>query len=120
MRLNIMLPVATAFAMLASPALAQDDPPVEATASVTLSAEQQAAYDGWPAELQGQYDAWPEPTQAYFWTLTAERQELFWRLSDANKVTLSGLPSETQAQAWAQIEAQATAPTAPEADEPAR
>lgn len=114
-----------ALASLSIPASAQDvsddaaaDESVTAEADLGLSAEQQASYDSWPAELQGQFDAWPAEVQTYYWSLTPERRELFWRISDANKLTLSGLPAEQQAQAWMQIEAQAATQVAPSADEP--
>ena len=96
-----------ALASLSIPAIAQDvsadaasDESVTAEADLGLSAEQQASYDSWPDELQGQFDAWPAEVQTYYWSLTPERRELFWRVSDTNKLTLSGLPSEQQAQAW--------------------
>ena len=127
-----------AAALVASPALAQDttaaEPPAdtapaaEANAGIALTAEQQAAYDAWPPAEQAQYGAWPADTQTYFWTLTPERRELFWRISDANKVTLAGLPAAQQEQAWTQIETQAAAmasggaavgtPAAPTAEPP--
>ncbi len=108
MRINILLP-ASILALMAAPVFAQDAPPPAddvppAAPSTTLTAEQQASFDAWPAEVQ-----------SYYTGLTPDRQVLFWRLSDANKVTLAGLPAESQAQAWAQIEAQANGPAAPPA-----
>ncbi|UYH56062.1 hypothetical protein N6L26_05780 [Qipengyuania sp. SS22] len=114
-----------ALASLSIPTIAQDvsadatsDEAVTAETNMGLSAEQQASYDSWPVELQGQFDAWPGEVQSYYWSLTPERRELFWRISDANKLTVSGLPAEQQAQAWMQIEAQAATQVAPSADEP--
>ena len=125
MRKTIYFIAGGALASLSIPAIAQDvsadaasDESVTAEADLGLSAEQQASYDSWPSELQGQFDAWPAEVQTYYWSLTPERRELFWRISDANKLTLSGLPAEQQAQAWMQIEAQAATQVAPSAGEP--
>jgi hypothetical protein len=109
-----------ALAAVSIPAVAQDmtaaetdTPDAATTPSTAMTAEQQVSYDGWPTEQQTQFDAWPEDVKAYYWGLTPERQELFWRISDENKVTITALSAEQQAQAWTQIEAQAAAQTAP-------
>ena len=105
-----------ALASISIPAMAQDVSAQEPATAETvaapaaeLTAEQQVSYDGWPAEQQSQFDAWPEEVKAYYWSLTPDRQELFWRISDENKVTITVLSAEQQAQAWMQIETQAAA-----------
>ncbi len=115
-----------ALAAVSIPAVAQDMTTAETdtadaatTPATAMTAEQQVSYDGWPTEQQTQFDAWPEDVKAYYWGLTPERQELFWRISDENKVTITALSAEQQAQAWTQIEAQAAAQTAPATTAPA-
>ena len=95
-----------ALAAVSIPAVAQDMTAAETdtadaatTPSTAMTAEQQVSYDGWPTEQQTQFDAWPEDVKAYYWGLTPERQELFWRISDENKVTITALSAEQQAQA---------------------
>lgn len=127
MRIRNLLPAVAAVAIVTGPAFAQDvpaenpappAPATDATASASLTAEQQSQYDTWPPAQQAQYDAWPADTQTYFWSLTGDRQELFWRLADSDKVALAGLPLEQQDQVWAQIESQAAATPAAPAGEP--
>lgn len=78
---------------VASPATSA---PASATgAPANLTAEQKAAYDGWPVEAQ-----------TYFNGLTPDRQELFLRITDADKLKIVGLDAAQQEQVWASLEKQ--------------
>lgn len=69
-----------------------------ATASAGLTAEQQAAYDAWPAA-----------TKSYFDALTPARQQLFLRITDNDKAKLVALPAAQQETVWTSLEKQAAA-----------
>ncbi|MEL6529239.1 MAG: hypothetical protein AAGK01_05075 [Pseudomonadota bacterium] len=107
-----------AAATVAIPAnvMAQDEVPGEA---VTLSPEQQAAYDGWAPDMQVAYDSWPNETKGYYWSLSNSRQDLFWRLADEDKLALTAMTGPEREKAWSGIEATANgeAAAAP-ADQP--
>ena len=105
MRFSNWLPVVAATAIVSGPALAQGTDAVPPPAESAEPAPGAAL----TAEQQAQHDAWPADTQTYFRSLTPDRQALFWRISDDNKVALTRLPPEQQAQAWTQIESQASA-----------
>lgn len=70
--------------------------PTGPSAPAGLTAEQQAAYDAWPAE-----------TKAYFDALTPSRQALFLRLAGADKAKLVALPADQQEAVWTSLEEQA-------------
>lgn len=77
-------------------------PPVAATTSAassatSLSAEQRAAYEAWPAE-----------TKTYFDALPPGRQQLFLRITDNDKGRLVALPAAQQESVWTSLERQAT------------
>ncbi|QUL38463.1 hypothetical protein [Erythrobacter sp. JK5] len=96
---------------------AQDDLPGE---EVSLTAEQQAEYDGWPPDMQSAYMTWPNETKGYYWSLTPERQGLFWRLSDDDKLALTAMTGPERDTAWQNIEARASGGSAePPTEEPA-
>ncbi|MEM9500430.1 MAG: hypothetical protein AAF941_01165 [Pseudomonadota bacterium] len=89
---------------------AQDEMPGE---EVTLSAEQQAVFDGWPPDQQYAYGTWPSETKTYYWSLSSERQELFWRLSDDDKIAITAMTGSERETAWETIEASTGAPSEP-------
>jgi len=95
---------------LAIPAIAQDAT-VEAettatTPAATLTAAQQAQYDGWPADRQMAYDKWPADVQGYYWTLTPQQVEGWWALTDAQRVQVFQMTPEQRVTAWTSITAQ--------------
>ncbi len=97
---------------------AQDEMPGE---DVSLSAEQQAMYDGWAPDMQVAYDAWPNETKGYYWSLEPSRQDLFWRLADEDKLALTAMTGPEREKAWSGIEATANgeAAAAPAEEPPA-
>lgn len=72
--------------------------PVTTPATTALTAEQQAAYDSWPANAQSYFDG-----------LTPERQALFLRIADADKLKIVALDPAQQEQVWTSLEQQAAA-----------
>lgn len=91
---------AAAIALASIPAFAQD---AGADVAVTLSAEQQATYDAWPAERRTAYDLWPAEHRTYFWTLTPEQQRAYWLLTAEQRAQIAAMsPAQRQA-AWASI-----------------
>ncbi len=122
MRFTYMIPVAACVAAFSAPALAQDatpaeqlanEPPPAGATSTTMTPDQQAAHDSWPAEQQAKFASLPPETQSYFWTLPPQRQEVFWRLSDNDRVALSKVPPAQQEQVWGTIEQQIAGQVAP-------
>lgn len=80
--------------------------------AATMTPEQKAKFDGWPAEKQTEFQLWPAETQAYYWSLNAERQMLFWRLSDEDKIALTAMTGTERDAAWLTIESSAGVSTA--------
>ena len=115
---TLLLAGAAALTFAAMPAIAQDsDTTATATATAsTLTPEQKAAHDSWPADRQTAYDAWPVEVQTYYWTLAPEQQQGWWVLTDDQRVKLVAMTPDQQKAAWASIQsqlgAQAAAPAA--------
>lgn len=72
MRFTFLIPAAASVVALSAPALAQDATPAEQlanepppAATTTLTPDQQAVHDGWPAEQQAKFAALPPETQGY-------------------------------------------------------
>lgn len=100
------VPAATDTAVL--PATTDSAPPAEpatttGTAPSTLTPDQKAAYDAWPANAKSYFDG-----------LSPERQALFLRIADADKLKLVALDPAQQETVWQSIESQdAAQKTAP-------
>ncbi|CCA93791.1 hypothetical protein [Novosphingobium sp. PP1Y] len=101
---------ALALAALPGALLAQNAPPaaadparVASAAPVTLTPEQQAMYDGWPADRQAEYDAWPDEYKGYYWTLVPERQEGYWALTPDQRGQVYKMSPQQRETAWASI-----------------
>lgn len=89
-----------------APPAAEPAPAAPTTsASARLTAEQQAAYDAWPAA-----------TKSYFDALTPSRQQLFLRITDNDKAKLVALPADQQESVWASLESQAAAQAPAQSD----
>lgn len=123
MRYTILAGVA--MLALSIPATAQDAPTTTdtqapaATAAGTLTAEQQAQFDSWPADRQTAYNAWPADVQAYYWTLTPQQVQGWWALTDEQRVQVDRMTPEQRATAWASINAQLAGAPPPAATPPA-
>lgn len=123
MRYTILAGVA--MLALSIPATAQDAPTTTdtqapaATAAGTLTAEQQAQFDSWPADRQTAYNAWPADVQAYYWTLTPQQVQGWWALTDEQRVQVYRMTPEQRATAWASINAQLAGAPPPAATPPA-
>ncbi|CDO37694.1 MULTISPECIES: hypothetical protein [Novosphingobium] len=86
-----------------APSAAGDSAQVSPAAPVTLTAEQQAMYDGWPADRQAEYDAWPDEYKGYFWTLVPERQEGYWALTPDQRGQVYKMSPQQREAAWTSI-----------------
>ena len=75
--------------------MAPEAAPMPATSAAALTAEQRAAYDGWPSG-----------TKAYFDGLTPARQTLFLRIADPDRAKLVALDAAQQEKVWASLEQQ--------------
>ena len=94
---------AIGLAMTAAPALA--DHHMEGETS--MSAEQQAMYDGWEVDQQTTFDAWPAAAQTYYWTLDDTQQDIWWNaLNNDQRVRIVGMNPQARAAAWTSINAQ--------------
>ncbi len=93
-------------ATIAIPAFAQNvsEPFSAGVGQGELTAEQQMAYDLWPAEKQVTYTSWPANAQTYFWTLPSERQDIFWMLRDEDRLVLVNMDDSERDAAWMEIE----------------
>ncbi len=106
---NFILTGAAALALAAVPALAQDvkaDAAANAAVSTsagTLTADQQAIVDAWPAAKQTMYAAWPPEYQAYFWTLAPEQQEGYWVLTPNQRSQIAAMTPAQRTIAWQSI-----------------
>ncbi len=91
---------------VAGPAVlsAQDETPID---EVSLTEEQQAAYDGWAPDQKVAYNSWPNETKNYYWSLSPDRQKLFWRLTDEDKLAITAMTGPERDKAWSGIEAAA-------------
>ena len=117
MRKLSLIVLSTGLGAASFAALAQDAAEVvtvETPPAMSMSEDQQLAYDSWPAEQRAQYDAWPADAQAYYWTLPPPRQDMFWRLSDNDKLALVAMDSEARMSAWEMIEQKMMTEAAPQ------
>ena len=109
---RFLLASAASLAMVcgASSILAQ----APATTTTSMTAEQKADYDTWPADQRTSYDSWPADQQAYYWSLTAKQRTGWWALTDQQRQQLLAMDPATRVAAWASIEKQlAAAPGTP-------
>ncbi|MCP9222945.1 hypothetical protein MKP08_09320 [Erythrobacter sp. LQ02-29] len=100
---------AMGLAIAAVPAVAQmnnDSMGEMNSTGMQMTAQQQAAYDGWRQSRQAAYDTWDDKTKTYFWTLDPMEMEGWWALSDAQKAKVLSMTPEQQAQTWASIKSQ--------------
>ena len=113
MRTLLLASAATLTALAAAPALMAQNTMTTATVNtdgtVTLTTEQQATFDTWPADLRTQYEGWPADARAYFWTLTSNQQAGWWRLTDEQRAQILAMSPEARVAAWTSIEAQMAA-----------
>ena len=79
----------------------------------TMTAEQQSAYDNWPADQRAGFETWPTDYRAYYWTLSANQQTGYWKLTNEQRATIAGLTPEQQIATWASIEQQMAGSPAP-------
>jgi len=125
--MRTMLLASVGLALAAAPAIiaAQDTAPA-ATAPpttvvttdgrlLTLTPEQQAAYDAWPADRQAEYTAWPYDYRVYYWSLQPAQQAGYWAMSTDQRGMIYKMSPEQRAKAWQAINEQAAGivPTTP-------
>lgn len=112
---RFVLASAASLAMVcgASSIMAQEPAPTPATATTAMTAEQKVSYDGWVADQRISYDSWPADQQNYYWSLTANQQTGWWALTDEQRQKLLAMDAPTRSAAWASIEKQLAAVTAP-------
>lgn len=72
----------------------------------TLSADQQAIYDGWDADKQSLYATWEPDFQEYYWTLPDDRQSGYWVLTPDQRMQIYQMSPEQRELAWQAIAAQ--------------
>jgi hypothetical protein len=97
---------AAALALATLPALAQD---AIAEAEITLTDEQQAAYDAWAAEERAAYDLWPAGQRSYYWTLTADQQKAYRYLTEDQRAQIDAMTPPQRQAAWTSIARQMAA-----------
>jgi len=106
---NLILSGVAAIALSALPALAQDagadvnDAAAAPAPAATLTDEQQAMVDAWPADKQTMYAAWSPDYQAYFWTLSPEQQAGYWVLTPTQRSQIAAMTPEQRTVAWQSI-----------------
>jgi hypothetical protein len=90
----------------------------------TLTAEQQATFNGWTAEQRAAYSGWPYDNQvyywsltpdeaAYYWTLAADQQKGYWALTADQRGMIYKMTPEQRAAAWSSVQAQLAGQTPP-------
>lgn len=114
MQKTILAGTAAALALaLPAAASAQDVAAgAEVETTVEMDANQQAAYDAWPADRRAAYDAWSPDLQVYFWSLTPAQQRGWWALTDDQRARVYAMTPQQRSTAWAQIAAQMGGTTA--------
>ena len=85
--------------------------------SGSMTADQKAMYDAWPAAQRSDYDSWSPEYQAYYWSLTAPQQKGYWALTPDQRGQIYKMTPEQQAVAWNSISQQMAGktPTTPPA-----
>lgn len=97
-----------------APPLSAEQPPlVGEAATSTLSVEQQAIHDSWPAARRAIYAKWSADFRNYFWTLTPKQQRGWWRMTDEQRAMVYGLTNEQRTAAWQIIESRMDSASAP-------
>ncbi|HYD24198.1 MAG TPA: hypothetical protein VEB68_05325 [Croceibacterium sp.] len=84
-------------------------PEAAAAADFTMTAEQQATFDAWPADRQTYYTDLDAEHQAYFWSLTPRQMEGYWVLTPEQRMQVFAMTPTARASAWTSIEAQLAA-----------
>jgi hypothetical protein len=75
--------------------------PVSAPATApTLTADQKATYDAWPAAQKADYEAWPNDYKVYYWTLDADQQKGYWALTADQRGQIYKMSPEQRQMAW--------------------
>jgi hypothetical protein len=112
---NLILSGVAALALAAVPAIAQDsgaDTDTNAaadanaapsTGAVTMSADQKATFDAWPADRQSAYNGWTPEYQTYFWSLTPEQQEGYFVLTPTQRSQIAAMTPAQRTIAWQSI-----------------
>jgi hypothetical protein len=110
---NLILAGVAAIALASVPAIAQDSgAETDAAASTTpytMTTEQQAQFDTWPADRQMAYTGWSPEYQTYFWTLTPEQQEGYFVLTPTQRSQIAAMTPAQRTIAWQSITRQLAA-----------
>ena len=106
MKRTLLAAVASLALAIPAGAVIAQDAAATATATTSMTAEQKAMYDGWPADRRTAYDAWPVAAKTYYWTLTPEQVEGWWVLNDEQRVQIVGMTPEQRTATWTSIAAQ--------------
>lgn len=81
-------------------------PPARPISPASMSAEQKAMYDSWPAAQRADYDSWSPEYQAYYWSLTDPQRKGYWALTPDQRGQIYKMTPEQQAIAWNSISQQ--------------
>lgn len=104
----------------ADPATGQAATSAPGSAASTMTADQKAQYDSWPATRRADYDAWPAEYKNYYWSLTPEQQEGYWALTPEQREQIFKMAPEQRELAWKsvveQMKGQSAAPAQTQAN----